>query len=266
MSKNILEVRQLKKYFPRKIGLFSPVSHLRAVDGVSFNIKKGQTLALVGESGCGKTTTAHLILNLLPATSGKVFFCGRDISDFNREELRAWRGRCQMIFQDPYGSLNPRLTAGAMIAEALLFHRKAQRSNLRQEISRLLRSVGLDAGAAGHYPHQFSGGERQRIGIARALAVSPQLIIADEPVSALDVSIQAQILNLLRDLQESLGLAYLFIAHNLGVVRYISDEVAVMHNGKIVEIAPTEKLFASPSHPYTKSLLASIPRIASKVA
>ncbi len=251
MSENILEVKELKKHF----------NYVRAVDGVSFNIKRGETLALVGESGSGKTTTAHLILRLLPATSGKVYFDGEDTFSFDRKALRRWRGRCQMIFQDPYGSLNPRLTAGAIIAEALLFHRRAEKKHLREKTAELLRSVGLDANAAGHYPHQFSGGQRQRIGIARALAVSPQLVIADEPVSALDVSIQAQILNLLADLQKSLGLTYLFIAHNLGVVRYISDRVAVMYKGKIVELAPTEKLFRSPTHPYTKSLLSSIPRI-----
>ncbi len=256
----LVAVEGLRKYFPIRRGVFSRVvGHVKALDGVSFEVRRGETLGLVGESGCGKTTCGRVLLRLLDATDGRVTFDGLDVLSLGRGELRALRRRMQIIFQDPYSSLNPRMTVGAMIGEALKVHRLARGKALRDRVADLLREVGLDPLHATRYPHEFSGGQRQRIGIARALAVAPDFIVADEPVSALDVSIQAQILNLLGDLRERLGLTYLFIAHNLSVVRHISDRVAVMYLGRIVELADVRTLYTSPSHPYTQALLSAVP-------
>ena len=236
----LLQVRDLATHFPIRRGLFRrTVGHVRAVDGVSFAIRSGRTLGLVGESGCGKTTTGRTILRLIPATAGTVAFEGRSVFDLEPEELRRLRRHMQIIFQDPYGSLNPRMTVGGIVGEAIAVHRLARGRARDQRVAALLERVGLDPAWINRYPHEFSGGQRQRIGIARALALEPKFIVCDEPVSALDVSIQAQILNLLERLQRELGLAYLFIAHDLAVVSHISDDVAVMYLGKIVEPAPT---------------------------
>ncbi|HPO15123.1 MAG TPA: dipeptide ABC transporter ATP-binding protein [Candidatus Hydrogenedentes bacterium] len=260
MSNDLLVVHKLVKHFPVRKGVFSRViGHVRAVDGISFSIPRGKTLSLVGESGSGKTTAARSLLRLMEPTSGSVLFDGMDVTQCHRKELRALRKRMQIIFQDPYGSLNPRMTVYSVLAEALRNHKVATRSEHRDRVFELLSMVGLPPEAADRYPHEFSGGQRQRIGIARALSVSPDLIVADEPVSALDVSIQAQILNLLEDLQTKLSLTYLFIGHDLSVVRHISDTVAVMYLGKIVEIGPCEEIFAKPVHPYTIALLAAVP-------
>jgi peptide/nickel transport system ATP-binding protein len=256
----LLEVNGLKKYFPIRKGLLSRVvGHVRAVDGVSFTVREGEVLGLVGESGCGKTTTGRCILRLIEPTAGSVRFDGREMVGMGRRELRALRREMQIVFQDPYSSLNPRLTVGSMLAEPLAIHKLARGQAARDRVAELLTLVGLSPSHASRYPHEFSGGQRQRIGVARALAVSPRLIIADEPVSALDVSIQAQIINLLRDLQRRMQLTYLFVAHDLSVVEHISDRVAVMYLGKIVELADSTTLYATPLHPYTVSLLSAIP-------
>lgn len=256
----LLEVRDLKKYFYPPRGVFGGSKEvIRAVDGVDLYIRRGETLGLVGESGCGKTTMAKLILGLVKPTSGDVFFEQRNIFKLGKRELRRLRPSMQLIFQDPYGSLNPRMNVKGIIAEGLRFHKLETRKSEEQRVAELLEMVGLKPKDMYRYPHEFSGGQRQRISIARALSVNPKFIIADEPVSALDVSIQAQILNLLMELKETLNLTYLFISHDLMVVKHISDRIAVMHRGKIVETATTWELFQNPSHPYTKMLLTAIP-------
>jgi oligopeptide transport system ATP-binding protein len=258
----LLDVRGLKMHFPLSSGLLfgRGAAAVKAVDGVSFFIRKGETLGLVGESGSGKTTIGRCILQLYKPTAGEVFFGDTNLGTLKGKELQAARRQMQIIFQDPYSSLNPRMTAGNIVGEPLLVHRLVRRrGEYRDRVAELLSLVGLHPSMADRYPHEFSGGQRQRIGIARALAVRPQLIIADEPVSLLDVSIQAQILNLLEDLQSQLGLTYLFIAHDLAVVRHISDRVAVLYLGKIMEIADRAELYANPLHPYTKALLSAVP-------
>jgi oligopeptide/dipeptide ABC transporter ATP-binding protein len=260
MTEPLLEVRGLVKHFPIRRGAFGRVTGaVRAVDDISFSIAPGEVLGLVGESGCGKTTAGRCVLRLIEPTAGEVRFDGRDIRALPHGEMRALRRQMQIVFQDPYSSLNPRLTVGSMIEEALTIHRLARGVQARERVAELLTMVGLAPEHAGRYPHEFSGGQRQRIGIARALAVNPRLIVADEPVAALDVSIQAQIVNLLRDLQRRLGLTYLFIAHDLSVVEHLSDRVAVMYLGRIVEIAPVEEVYRTPRHPYTAALLSAIP-------
>jgi oligopeptide transport system ATP-binding protein len=257
----ILEVKNLKKHFPITKGFIfqKQVGAVKAVDDVSFFIRKGETLGLVGESGCGKTTTGRVILRLMEATSGEAHFEGRNIFGLSKEELRRMRRNMQIIFQDPYSSLNPRMTVGDIIGEPLEIHNLARGKDKVRRVQELLEVVGLSPYHANRYPHEFSGGQRQRIGIARALAVNPKLIICDEPVSALDVSIQAQVLNLLQELQREFGLTYLFIAHDLSVVKHISDRIAVMYLGKLVEVAPTFELFSNPMHPYTEALLSAVP-------
>ncbi|MBE3096861.1 MAG: ATP-binding cassette domain-containing protein [Planctomycetes bacterium] len=257
----LLEVRDLKTHFPVRRGLLGrTVGYVRAVDGISFTLRRGRTLGLVGESGCGKTTAGRTILRLIPATAGSVTFEGRDVFALSPSDLRQIRRHMQIIFQDPYGSLNPRMTVGGIIGEPLRVHGLARGRELEDRVARLLDHVGLAPAYRNRYPHEFSGGQRQRIGIARALALEPKFIVCDEPISALDVSIQAQILNLLEGLQDELGLTYLFIAHDLAVVSHISDDVAVMYLGHIVEQAPADALYREPLHPYTKCLMSAIPR------
>ena len=250
----LVEISDLIKYFPA-----SGKQMVRAVDGVSFTINRGETLGLVGESGCGKTTIGRTILRLIEPTGGRICFDGRNLLELNRTEMRELRRRMQIIFQDPYSSLNPRMRIGDIIGEPLAIHKTGDRRERRDRVAELLTVVGLDPDYAGRYPHEFSGGQRQRIGIARALALNPDFIVADEPVSALDVSVQAQVVNLLQDLQEKLGLTYLFISHGLAVVEHISDRVAVMYLGKMVELAGREDLYKEPLHPYTKALMTAIP-------
>ena len=261
-STPLLEVKNLQMYFPVTSGIIfqRKVADIKAVDGISFTIQEGETLGLVGESGCGKTTTGRCILQLYRPTGGDVIFKGTRLNDIDGKELRAMRRDMQVIFQDPYGSLNPRMTCGDIVGEPLQVHKlTSNKGEYRDRISELLQTVGLNPYMADRYPHEFSGGQRQRIGIARALAVKPSFIVCDEPVSALDVSIQAQVINLLEDLQDQFGLTYLFIAHDLSVVRHISDRVAVMYLGHIVEIADRIELYENPLHPYTKALLSAIP-------
>ncbi len=260
---NLLEVQGLKVHFPVKQGLFSRVrNHVKAVDGVSFTVGPGETVGLVGESGCGKTTLGRAVIRLLQPTAGSVLFEGQDLTHLSGEALRTKRRHFQMIFQDPYGSLNPRMTVGEIIGEALDIHRLAANPEARRvRIEELLQQVGLDQSHVGRYPHEFSGGQRQRIGIARALAVQPKLIVCDEPVSALDVSVQAQVINLLQDLQRSLGVAYLFVAHDLAVVEHISQRILVMYLGRVVETAPSRELISEPKHPYTQALISAVPEV-----
>src|ERR1700760_4019607 len=256
----LLEAKNLVKHFPASRNLFGrPTSFVRAVDGVSFHVDAGETLALVGESGCGKSTVSRLVLRLIEPDAGSVRFEGRDLLALDANELRAFRRQAQIIFQDPYASLNPRMTVSQILGEPLALHELVPPTQRRERIEELLRLVGLEPRVARRYPHEFSGGQRQRIAIARALAVEPKLIICDEPVSALDVSIRSQILNLLRDLQDRLGLAFFFVSHDLAVVKHIADRVAVMNLGGIVETADAQALFASPRHPYSRALLSAIP-------
>lgn len=260
LKKPLLKVDGLKKHFPIKSGLFGKTSgHVKAVDGVSFYVNEGETLGIVGESGCGKSTTGRMLMRLLEPTEGTVEFDGKELTALSADEMRKTRRDIQMVFQDPYASLNPRHTIGKILGEPLLVHGVKDAKERKEKVQEFLEVVGLSAYHANRYPHQFSGGQRQRIGIARALMTNPKLIIADEPVSALDVSIQAQVLNLMQDLQEEFKLTYIFIAHDLGVVRHISDRVGVMYLGKMVEVSKSEDLYANPLHPYTQALLSAVP-------
>ena len=259
-SKYLIEVKNLVKWFPIKSSFFKrTIGNVRAVDGISFHIKRGQTRGLVGESGCGKSTAGRTILRLIEKTSGEVLFDGQDIFKMSREELRRLRPRIQIIFQDPYSSLSPRIPVGEIIGEAVREHNIVPKEEFDDYISRIMRACGLQEYHKDRYPHEFSGGQRQRICIARALALNPDFIVCDEPVSALDVSIQAQVLNLMQDLQQQMGLTYLFMTHNLAVVKHLSDQIVVMYLGQLVEQAPPEELFRNPKHPYTKALLSAIP-------
>lgn len=256
-----IDIRHLKKYFPIKTGLFNRVvGHVKAVDDITLGIYEGETFGLVGESGCGKSTLGRVVLHLQSATSGEVFFDGKNVQAMNSQQLRRLRQDMQIIFQDPFGSLNPRFQVRDIIGEPLRVHQRASANDIDKKVVELMELVGLDASRRNRYPHEFSGGQRQRIGIARAIALNPRFIVADEAVSALDVSVQSQVLNLLMKLQKELGLTFLFIAHGLNVVRHISDRVGVMYLGKLVEVARTEELFANPLHPYTAALLSAIPR------
>lgn len=260
-TKVLLRVENLVKHFPIKKGVLiqKQVGAVRAVDGVSFNIFEGETLGLVGESGCGKSTTGRAILQLHRPTSGSVFYGDKDLVALKGEELRHMRRKMQMIFQDPYASLNPRMTVGEIVGEPMVIHETHKGKEVQERVEHLLKLVGLNAAFANRYPHEFSGGQRQRIGVARALALEPALIVCDEPISALDVSVQAQVVNLLEDLQEKLGLTYLFIAHDLSMVRHISDRVAVMYLGVIAELTTRDELYNNPLHPYTQALLSAVP-------
>ncbi len=256
----VLEVKDLKKHFPLKKGLLRrTVGHVYAVDGVSFTIGEGETLGLVGESGCGKSTAGRAVLRLIEPTSGTIRMTGHDITRLSRKDLRPYRQQMQIVFQDPFSSLNPRMTAGEIVGEPLLVHGVGSRRERHERVAVLFERVGLRAAQMANYPHQFSGGQRQRIGIARALALGPKLIVGDEPVSALDVSIQAQVINLLQDLQRERRLSYLFISHNLAVVEHISHRIAVMYLGRIVEYADTRSIFTRPQHPYTEALMSAVP-------
>ncbi len=258
MSSPLVEVKNLTKHFPLNSFLSNKTTVIHAVDGVSFSMKKGETLGLVGESGCGKSTVARLLLRLVEPSAGQVFFNGQAIYELGKKEIRRLRREMQLVFQDPFSSLNPRMKIRDIIGEPLKIHGTASGKARQEKILELMELVGLGPEQAGRYPHEFSGGQRQRIGIARALALNPRFIINDEPVSALDVSIRAQILNLMKDLQDKLGLTYLFIAHDLSIVRYMSSRVAVMYLGKIVELGPVKEIFHRPLHPYTRSLLSAV--------
>jgi len=257
----LLTVTDLEKHFPVRKGLLfeRTVDHVKAVDGVSFSIQEGKTLGLVGESGSGKSTTGYCILQLMRPTAGSVRFQGRELTELKREDLRQMRQDMQIVFQDPYSSLDPRMTVGNIVAEPLEVHGMGTRRGRSETVRRLLEVVGFNPNYTNRYPHEFSGGQRQRIGVARALALNPKLIVCDEPVSALDVSIQAQILNLLKDLQRDFGLTYLFISHDLAVVRTMADEIAVMNNGKLVEVGPAEQVYSNPKAEYTKALFTAVP-------
>ncbi|MBM4411868.1 MAG: ATP-binding cassette domain-containing protein [Chloroflexi bacterium] len=260
MSHALLEVKNLVKHFPIRTGLLRRVTgQVRAVDDVSFTINKGETLGLVGESGCGKTTVGRTLLRLIPATSGSVSFEGQEVLTASRGEIKQLRRKMQIVFQDPFASLDPRRTIGESVAEGLVIHNVGTRQEQQDKVAAMMERVGLSASLLERFPHEFSGGQRQRIGIARALVMDPSLLVLDEPVSALDVSIQAQVLNLLKKLQDELGLTYLFVAHNLGVVEYVSTRIGVMYLGKIVELAPRSDVFRRPLHPYTKALSAAVP-------
>lgn len=259
-NNTLLKVDGLVKHFPITRGIFRrQVGTVKAVDGISFEIKGRETLGLVGESGCGKSTTGRVILQLLEATSGKVFFKEHELTSISKTDLRKQRPQMQMIFQDPQDSLNPRMTVGSIISEPMLEHQRLKKKQRQERVEQLLNSVGLDPNVTNRYPHEFSGGQRQRIGIARALSLSPDFIICDEPIAALDVSIQAQVINLLEDLQEEFGLTYLFISHDLSMIRHIANRVAVMYLGRIVELASSQELYSRPVHPYTKALLSAVP-------
>lgn len=260
MSEEILRVDHLKKYFPIKAGVFQKtIGNVKAVDDVSFSLRKGETLGLVGESGCGKSTTGRTILRLLDKTEGSVYFKNNDIFKIKKDELRKLRPKMQIIFQDPYSSLNPRMTVGEIIGEALIDHGMASKKEITDRVMEVIELCGLAPYHVKRYPHEFSGGQRQRIGIARALILNPEFIVADEPVSALDVSIQSQIINLLSDLQQKMGFSYLFISHDLSVVKHISHRVGVMYLGSLVELAGKDELYENPLHPYTKALLSAVP-------